>query len=52
MKGYIPDAISKIAAMIIAIPISIIILVGLWVYKLTSRRDCNERSRIKKSRSL
>jgi len=35
---YIPDAISKIAAMIIAIPISAVILMGLWIYKLVSRR--------------
>jgi len=33
MKGYIPDAIRKVTAMIIAVPISAIILVGLWVYK-------------------
>jgi len=38
MKGYIPNTISKLAAMTIAIPISAIILVGLWVYKLTSKR--------------
>jgi len=38
MKGYIPNMVSKIAAMVIAVPISIIILVGLWVYKLTSKR--------------
>jgi len=33
MKGYIPDVVSKIAAMIVAIPVSAVILVGLWVYK-------------------
>jgi len=38
MKGYIPTAVSKIAAMVIAVPISIIILVGLWVYKRFNSR--------------
>jgi len=38
MKGYIPDAIKKIAAMIIAIPISAIILTGLWIAKRVSSR--------------
>jgi len=42
MKGYIPNMVSKIAAMIVAIPVSVVILVGLWVYKKTSSRGKEE----------
>ena len=38
MKGYIPDAIRKVAAMIIAIPILAIIFTGLWVAKRVAPR--------------
>jgi len=36
---YIPDAIVQVAAALIAIPIFILIVICLWIRKISSRRE-------------
>lgn len=45
IKGYIPSAVSDIAAKIVAIPLSAMILLGLWMYKIIKNHRREKGSR-------